>query len=118
MKELLKSVSLCQSYAKINLASFLWLTVYICFVCSCTIITVCLQHSPMNVPRSLFYLGELNGQLYAVAGWTAVNEDTPTVEQYVPSLDSWQRLSNFPLDVHEHAGLLPTHNIVVNLPRV
>jgi len=58
----------------------------------------------MNVPRSLFYLGELNGQLYAVAGWMAVNEDTPTVERYMPSLDIWQRLANFPLDVHEHAG--------------
>jgi len=60
----------------------------------------------MNVPRSLFYLDELGGQLYAVAGWTAVNEDTPTVEQYTPSLDSWQQLTNFPLDVHEHAGQL------------
>lgn len=63
----------------------------------------------MNVPRSLFYLGELNGQLYAIAGWTAVNEDTPTVERYTPSLDSWQRLANFPLDVHEHAGHSQSH---------
>jgi hypothetical protein len=58
----------------------------------------------MTIPRSLFYLDELDGQLYAVAGWTAVNEDTPTVECYMPKSDSWQRLSNFPIDVHEHAG--------------
>jgi len=66
----------------------------------------------MNVPRSLFYLEELNGQLYAVAGWMAVNEDTPTVERYTPSLDSWQQLGNFPLDVHEHAGRLVIHNLL------
>jgi len=76
----------------------------------------------MNVPRSLFYMEELDGQLYAVAGWTAVNEDTPTVEQYAPSLDSWQQLRNFPLDVHEHAGQifvrsfsLPLWNLRINL---
>jgi len=68
----------------------------------------------MNVPRSLFYLGELNGQLYAIAGWTAVNEDTPTVERYTPSLDSWQRLTNFPLDVHEHAGHLVIHKFFID----
>jgi len=67
----------------------------------------------MNVPRSLFYLGELNGQLYAIAGWTAVNEDTPTVERYTPSLDSWQRLKNFLLDVHEHAGHLVIHILAI-----
>jgi len=75
-----------------------------CFVVSIQCRHICLQCSPMLVPRSLFYLGELDGQLYAVAGWTAVNEDTPTVERYTPSLDSWQRMRNFPLDVHEHAG--------------
>jgi hypothetical protein len=58
----------------------------------------------MIIPRSLFYLDGLDGQLYAVAGWTAVNEDTPAVERYSPESDSWQRLSNFPIDVHEHAG--------------
>jgi len=58
----------------------------------------------MNIPRSLFFLGELNDQLYAVAGWTAVNEDTSTVERYSPNTDEWQRMSDFPTDVHEHAG--------------
>jgi len=69
----------------------------------------------MNVPRSLFYLEELNGQLYAVAGWTAVNEDTPTVERYTPSLDNWQQLKNFPLDVHEHAGQLVIRSLSLPL---
>lgn len=58
----------------------------------------------MNVPRSLFFLGELNDQIYAVAGWTAVNEDTSTVERYSPKTDKWQKISDFPTDVHEHAG--------------
>ena len=58
----------------------------------------------MNVPRSLFYFGELNGFMYAVSGCTASNADTHTVERYLPGRDSWEMMAPLDVRVHELAG--------------
>jgi len=67
----------------------------------------------MKFPRSLFYLEELNGLLYAIAGWTEVNMDTRSVEQYTPSSDSWRQLSDYPQKLHEHAGRIAVHSFLL-----
>lgn len=58
----------------------------------------------MQVPRSLFYFGELDGSLYAVTGCTSPNTDTPTVERYSPLRDKWEMLNSVRVKVHELAG--------------
>ena len=58
----------------------------------------------MSVPRSLFYMGELGGCLYAVCGWTAPNRVTKTVEKYIPRLNMWKSASSLDIGIHEHAG--------------
>lgn len=58
----------------------------------------------MQVPRSLFYFGELDGNLYSVTGCTSPNMDTPTVERYSPSENKWKMMNAVPNEVHELAG--------------
>lgn len=57
----------------------------------------------MNEYRCLFYLGVLNNCLYAVGGinWTGV---LGSVEVYHCDQDVWQRDTDLPYLVHEHAG--------------
>lgn len=61
------------------------------------------QVAAMNEYRCLFYLGVLNNCLYAVGGinWTGV---LGSVEVYHCDQDVWQRDTDLPYLVHEHAG--------------
>ncbi|ESN92750.1 hypothetical protein HELRODRAFT_189601 [Helobdella robusta] len=72
------------------------------------------QCSKMHVPRSLFYLGELAGHMYAVSGYTAPNTDTPTVEKYIPTEDRWCMLAPLPVRVHELAGCVRAGKLYVS----
>ncbi|CAE1243104.1 KLHL9_13 [Acanthosepion pharaonis] len=60
------------------------------------------QVAAMNEYRCLFYLGVLNNCLYAVGGinWTGV---LGSVEVYHCDQDVWQRDTDLPYLVHEHA---------------
>ena len=58
----------------------------------------------MQTPRSLFYLGVLNRQVYAVAGWKAPNSVSRSVERYNPRQNKWQYVTSLDIGLHEHAG--------------
>lgn len=57
----------------------------------------------MQEPRCLFYLGALNGNLYAVGGANNTGE-LSSVERYDPYQDKWVYQASLPNSVHEHAG--------------
>ncbi|XP_025115564.1 kelch-like protein 13 [Pomacea canaliculata] len=57
----------------------------------------------MKDPRCLFYLGALNGHLYAVGGINSTGE-LSTVERYEPFQDEWVYQAPLPYHIHEHAG--------------
>ncbi|KAL8590637.1 hypothetical protein ACOMHN_011073 [Nucella lapillus] len=61
----------------------------------------------MQEPRSLFYLGAMNGNLYAVGGANNTGE-LSTMERYDPYQDKWVYQAPLPSKVHEHAGCV--HN--------
>ncbi|KAK7114473.1 hypothetical protein V1264_000528 [Littorina saxatilis] len=57
----------------------------------------------MQEPRCVFYLGALNGNLYAVGGANNTGE-LSSVERYDPCQDTWIYQAALPSAVHEHAG--------------
>ena len=63
----------------------------------------------MEKPRSLFYMGPLGGALYSVGGWIAPDTVTRSVERYVPTEDTWERVSSLDVGLHEHAGMSVQH---------
>lgn len=73
------------------------------------------QCSNMNVPRSLFYFGELDGLVYAVSGCTASNADTYTAERYLPGQDSWEMIAPLEVRVHELAGGFKRRFLLIDL---
>jgi len=52
------------------------------------------QKSPLLMPRSCFGAGVLGGKPYAAGGYVALGQDTPTVEYYDLSSDTWSRAAN------------------------
>nr|KAG5685449.1 hypothetical protein BaRGS_032916 [Batillaria attramentaria] len=57
----------------------------------------------MQEARCLFYLGALNGSLYAVGGANNTGE-LSSVERYDPYQDKWTYQAHLPYTIHEHAG--------------
>lgn len=57
----------------------------------------------MQEARCLFYLGALNGNLYAVGGMNMTGE-LSSVERYDPFQDKWVYQASLPYRIHEHAG--------------
>ena len=57
----------------------------------------------MQEARCLFYLGALNGNLYAVGGANNTGE-LSSVGRYDPYQDKWVYQASLPNSVHEHAG--------------
>ena len=58
----------------------------------------------MVTPRSLFYLGVMDGKLYAVGGWKAPDTVTRRVECYHPGENRWTSVASLSMGLHEHAG--------------
>lgn len=65
--------------------------------------------APMNVKRSRFYLGELDGKLYAVCGWVSYDASTHTVEVYDPCTNKWGTCAYLMDKPHSHAGIVPQY---------
>ncbi|ESO01003.1 hypothetical protein HELRODRAFT_175027 [Helobdella robusta] len=57
----------------------------------------------MHIQRLNFYLGGLDGHLYAVAGTTYDLVEIPTVEKYIPSENRWHMVEPLPLAL-EHVS--------------
>ena len=58
----------------------------------------------MATPRSLFYLGVMDGKIYAVGGWKAPDTVTRRVECYHPGENRWTSVASLSMGLHEHAG--------------
>ncbi|ESN92804.1 hypothetical protein HELRODRAFT_189623 [Helobdella robusta] len=70
--------------------------------------------SKMNFPRSLFYFGQMNGHLYAVAGSIEPKKDTRTVEKYIPKEDRWCMLAPLFVSLHEMSGCVDGSKLYVS----